>query len=154
MHIAKLMELIEFPLEIKLINAFLEPDQCESIINRANKMTYDEAPINTLAGAEVYSEIRNNNRVMFDDHDLAAELFQKVGSFVPQTFEGWTLHGLNERFRIYRYDKDQYFKWHKDGSFMREATEAGKITIEASKITFMIYCSLIKVVRQTMRVNI
>ena len=126
------MELIQFPLEIKLITDFLEPDQCELIINRANKMKYDEAPINTLSGAEVFSELRNNNRVMFDDYDLAGDLFQKISLYLPQIFEGWTLFSLNERFRIYRYEREQYFKWHRDGSFMREVTEA-------SKFTFMIY---------------
>lgn len=126
------MELIQYPLDVKMITGFLEPDRCESIINRADELGYDEAPINTLTGAEVFSEIRNNNRVMFDDYELAEELFQKVSPFLPRTLEGWTLYNLNERFRVYRYEKEQYFKWHRDGSFMREVTEA-------SKITFMIY---------------
>ena len=95
-------------------------------------MEYDEAPINTLSGAEVFKDIRNNSRVMFDDYDLADELFQKIRPFLPRILEGWTLYNLNERFRIYRYERGQYFKWHRDGSFMREVTEA-------SKITFMIY---------------
>jgi hypothetical protein len=126
------MELIQYPLDTKVITDVLDPDQCKSIITRADKMGYDEAPINTLRGAEVFSEIRNNNRVMFDDYDLAGELFQRIGPFLPPIFEGWTLCNLNERFRVYRYESGQYFKWHRDGSFMREVTEA-------SKITFMIY---------------
>ncbi len=126
------MELIEFPQEIKMILDFFEFDQCDSIIRRADDLGYDEAPINTLDGAEIFTEIRDNNRVMFDDYELAETLFEKVYSFLPQEVEGWSLYNLNERFRIYRYEKEQYFKWHRDGSHMRTATEI-------SVFTFMIY---------------
>jgi len=74
-------------------------------------MGFEEAPINTLGGAEIYKEVRNNNRVMFDDYDLEEELFQKIRPFMPQEYDGWTLYNLNERFRIYRYEREQYFKW-------------------------------------------
>ncbi len=126
------MELIQYPLDIKLITGFLEPDLCESLIRRADAMGYTEAPINTLTGSEVFSDIRNNNRVMFDDHELAETLFEKVGPYLPNIYEGWTLYNLNERFRVYRYEREQYFKWHRDGAFMRDVTET-------SKITFMVY---------------
>jgi len=48
---------------------------------------------------------------MFDDYDLEEELFQKIRPFMPQEYDGWTLYNLNERFRIYRYEREQYFKW-------------------------------------------
>jgi prolyl 4-hydroxylase len=126
------MELIQYPEDIMVITDFLDSEECESIIKRADAMGYEEAPINTLSGAEVFKDLRNNNRVMFDDFDLAGELFRKIRQFLPQEVDGCSLYNLNERFRIYRYEREQYFKWHRDGSFMREYTEI-------SKITFMIY---------------
>jgi len=126
------MELIQYPEGIKVITGFLDSDKCESIIKRSEEMGFEEAPINTLGGAEIFKEVRNNNRVMFDDYDLAEELFKKIHPFVPQEYGGWTLYNLNERFRIYRYEREQYFKWHSDGSFMRTYTET-------SHVTFMIY---------------
>ena len=126
------MELIEFPNEIKLILNFLDEDRCRGIIQFADDLGYEDAPINTLDGSEIFTEVRNNNRVMFDDYDMAAELFEKVGEFLPPRVEGWSLHAVNERFRVYRYEREQYFKWHRDGSFMRTPTEI-------SVYTFMIY---------------
>lgn len=126
------MELIEFPLEIKLINGFLEPERCAEIIAHADALGYDEAPINTLQGAEIFKEVRNNNRVMYDDFELADELLLKVLPYLSREYGYWKLHSLNERFRIYRYQREQCFRWHRDGSFMRTPGEE-------SKITFMIY---------------
>jgi len=40
----------------------------------------------------------------------------------------------NEGFRFYRYRKEHYFKWHKDGTFIRSDTEE-------SMLTFLIYLS-------------
>lgn len=124
--------MIQYPLDVRLLTGFLDSDRCDAMIGRADEIGYYDAPINTLTGAEVFSEIRNNHRVMFDDPRLAEELFLRLAPHLPQSYDGWKLYNLNERFRVYRYEKGQYFRWHRDGSFMREVTEA-------SKITFMIY---------------
>ncbi len=99
------MELIQYPDEIKVITDFFDSDECESIIKRSEEMGFEEAPINTLGGAELFKEARNNNRVMFDDYDLAEELFQKIRTYLPQEFIDCSLYNLNERFRIYRYER-------------------------------------------------
>ena len=126
------MELVEYPEDIKLILEFVELDRCRSIIQHADALGYEDAPINTLTGFEIAPEVRNNNRVMFDDFDMAQEFLETLRDFLPPEVEGWSLCGVNERFRVYRYGKDQYFRWHRDGSFMRSATEI-------SVFTFMVY---------------
>ena len=67
-------------------------------------------------------DIRNNTRVMQDDPELAARLWERMKGWVPTTHRrigSWQPHGLNERFRYYRYTEGQYFKWHSDGPFIR-----------------------------------
>jgi hypothetical protein len=94
---------------------------------------YGDAPINTAGGPVIYKEMRNNERVMFDDPALAQRLWTKLQPFVDAKFgSGWHALGLNERFRFYRYDPGQRFDWHYDGSFERFPSER-------SKLTFMVY---------------
>ena len=77
-------------------------------------------------------DIRNNERVIVDDVDLAQSLFRTTRPLLPEEWYGWELVGLNERFRFYRYDPGQYFAPHTDGYFERDNGER-------SHLTFMIY---------------
>ncbi len=88
-------------------------------------------------------DIRNNDRVIFDDLDLAADLFARARPYLPELLRGeprttqtegpqWQILGLNERFRGYRYRRGQYFAPHYDGCFARSPTEQ-------SALTFLIY---------------
>ena len=58
---------------------------------------------------------RNNDRIAFDDEELAREIFVQMIDSLP-TIEGWKAHSLDSHFRYYRYDTDQRFKAHVDGS--------------------------------------
>lgn len=78
--------------------------------------------------------VRNNARVIVDDTDRAAALWERLSAFLPQTFDGHFVVGLNERFRVYRYDPGQYFRWHSDGAFIRAPHER-------SIFTLMVYLS-------------
>ena len=96
--------------------------------------------------AIIIKEYRDNMRVMRDDPELAAKLFDRAKPFLPETFTDWDSEGpgqpkrkftfraagLNERFRFYRYDVGQTFNAHYDGSFRRDSHEA-------SRLTFMVY---------------
>lgn len=126
------MEKNEYPNEVNVIHDFLSTDQCKQLILFGERLGFDEAAINTSTGQEIFKAIRNNERIIFDDASLAMELFEKIRYFVPHTMDSWKLHSLNERFRFYRYEPGQYFKWHRDGSFKRSE-------VEESRITFMIY---------------
>jgi len=126
------MEITKYPKEIVKIKGFIDSEACAKLIALGEKMGFDEAAINTGAGQEIFKAIRNNERILFDDHSLAKDLFDKIKTYVPEKIEGWYVHSLNERFRFYRYEEGQYFKWHRDGSFVRNGEEA-------SKVTFMIY---------------
>ncbi len=122
----------EYPEGVILIHGFLSDTECQKLIENSENQGFDEAAIDTGNGQEMFKEIRNNDRIFFDDINLAKSLFEQLSPYLPETINDWRLYSLNERFRFYRYENEQYFKWHRDGSFKRAY-------YEVSKLTFMIY---------------
>jgi predicted 2-oxoglutarate/Fe(II)-dependent dioxygenase YbiX len=118
--------------DVFVILDFLTPSECESYIRLSETAGYGDAPITTMSGPKMRKDIRNNDRVMIDDTELAAAWFERAKPYLASNFLRWTPVGLNERFRYYRYTAGQKFDWHMDGPFERANDEA-------SKLTFMIY---------------
>lgn len=118
--------------EIFTVENFFTPAECAACIDLAESLGFGDAPINTAFGPQMRKDVRNNSRVMLDDSERAAELWQRCEVFVPKFIVGWQAIGVNERLRFYRYDLGQHFEWHYDGAFERENGER-------SKLTFMIY---------------
>jgi len=119
--------------EIFVVDDFLSETECQQLIDRSEKLGYVGAPVTTHIGALMLPDIRNNTRVMSDDPELAAQLFERAQPHLPATLPGgWQLIGLNERLRYYRYDVGQRFAPHYDGAFARNRQER-------SHLTFMIY---------------
>jgi len=112
-----------------LVHEFLSKEECSSLIQRSERMRYEMGTV----GGEVYEQARNNERVMFDDPDLAKELFERARPFLPPIIDQHVLVGFNERWRFYRYRQGQTFKPHRDGSYSRFDVS------ESSELTFMIY---------------
>ena len=96
---------------------FATTEFCAQVIRRAEEIGFEAATITTENGTSVTQEIRNNNRVVFDDPNLAEELWIKARSFFSVPFKRHRAICLNERFRVYRYGPDQFFDWHQDGEF-------------------------------------
>jgi len=120
---------------IVTVSNFLSPEECEALIRRTLAEGYEDAPITTFRGFAMRPDIRNNTRVMKDDPELAGRLWERMKGFVPvhhRRIGTWHAHGLNERFRYYRYDVGQRFRLHYDGSFWRRPGEE-------SQLTFMVY---------------
>ncbi len=130
---------------VRLVHGFVAPAQCDAIRDRIIAMQPEAAPVTTSSGPVVRPEIRNNERVMFDDEALATALFERAIPLLPRTLRGhreprstldagdfWSACGLNERFRGYRYRPGQRFAPHYDGFFRRSADEV-------SALTFIVY---------------
>ncbi len=115
-----------------VIPEFFSVEDCRRSVAFSEGLGYTDAPITTPLGFVMAKEVRNNTRVMVDTPFLARELFERARPFLPGRVDPWRLHGLNERFRFYRYDVGQRFRLHYDGSFRRNAEEE-------SQLTFMIY---------------
>lgn len=126
------MKYFEYSKEAFALTDFLSKQECRDLIARGESCGFDDAPINTSSGQALASEVRNNSRVMLDDTELAASLWLRCKEFAPAVGDGWSAVGLNERFRLYRYDQYQMFRWHSDGRFTRS-------DIEESRYTFMVY---------------
>src|SRR5262245_16484921 len=126
------MKLTQLGTSIFTIDDVLTPEECASMIARAEANGFEVATINTARGARVDTNTRNNDRVIVDDMELAQSLWKRVGDQVPPMHSGRQVRGLNERFRFYRYVPGQRFAWHSDGPFARDNGEL-------SLLTFMIY---------------
>jgi len=111
------------------VDGVLGAEECGHLIRATSDAGFDEAPITTAAGFVMRKDIRNNTRVMFDDHALAAELFRRVAPAVPQQLCGMRPVGANERFRCYRYEPGQRFAPHYDGAFVRSEAERSLMTL-------------------------
>ena len=110
--------------------------ESEALLNADIKNSFQKA----IANYPTY--YRNNDRFVMDNEALAAQLFQKVNPYLPETIEidspiqsengTWQLKELNSRLRFCKYSANQYFHRHLDGVHYRSDTVQ-------SKLTFMIY---------------
>ena len=117
---------------IQTIEELLTVEECCEWINKIKAAGTDFAPINTSDGIKIDSDVRNNERVIFDDTELADKLYKKVRSFAPEQIHDRQIVGVNERIRCYEYQIGQRFAPHSDGAFIRNDSEQ-------SFYTFMIY---------------
>ncbi len=109
---------------------FFTPEECKGFIDQSEKEGYNEAPIRTKSEGEVMNkDVRDNERVIWDNAQIARQLFEMVKDLLPQDINGWKPCGLNERFRFYRYKDGQQFRPHVDGAFKRSETELSLITL-------------------------
>lgn len=126
------MEKTELHPQIFLIEDFLADEACDEYIAMAEGKVFEEAQINVHGRQMMSKGIRNNDRLMVFDLDLAEDLFRKAEQFLPREHENYKLQNFNEMFRIYKYTSGQRFKMHRDGSYIRNE-------LEKSFYTFMIY---------------
>lgn len=118
--------------DVFTVDGLLSPEECRQYIARFEDDGFEDAPIMTAGGPVVFHDVRNNQRVMFDDLDLAAHLWERVAEYVPPTIQrrrSYRACGLNERFRAYRYDLGQKFEWHIDGCYERDNGEKSFWTV-------------------------
>lgn len=115
--------------EIILVNNYWHPGRCQELIHKSETKGYEPATIMTDLGPRVIDHIRNNERVLFKDLELAKTIWLEISSVVPAQFGNSRAVEINELFRFYRYRPGQEFKKHRDGSFIRNAKEASYYTI-------------------------
>eukprot|EP01111_Echinosteliopsis_oligospora_P012871 TRINITY_DN4473_c0_g1_i1.p1 TRINITY_DN4473_c0_g1~~TRINITY_DN4473_c0_g1_i1.p1 ORF type:complete len:206 (-),score=46.21 TRINITY_DN4473_c0_g1_i1:99-716(-) len=119
-----------------LTDVFSEKE-CQELIALSESKEYDAALLNVGGGRQVYRpDVRNNDRCIIDDEELADKFWQKIKPYIPAEFKNCAAVGLNERLRFLRYDPGQSFAAHWDGVYERES---GPKKGERSYITVQIY---------------
>ncbi len=114
---------------VQTVGGVLSPAECAGLIERIEQLGPTTAPITTSHGPVMRTDIRNNERVIFDDPDLARELFARIEGAVAPRLCGMRAVGANERFRCYRYAPGQRFAPHYDGAFVRNDRERSLPTL-------------------------
>jgi prolyl 4-hydroxylase len=126
------MELFKINENIFIIMNFWDKQKCADFITKSESEGYQNAKIHTSIGQKVVKSVRNNKRVMYENNELANEIWETLKEFAPKQIENKKAIGLNELFRFYRYKPKEEFKKHIDQSYIRNNSEC-------SYYTFMIY---------------
>jgi predicted 2-oxoglutarate/Fe(II)-dependent dioxygenase YbiX len=125
------MERIDVKPGIYLINDFLSQDECDNLVRTSENLGYEAAKVNLDGEQQLFTMVRNNERVLHKNEDWADVYWNRLESFVEDIGNSKAI-GLNEMFRFYKYTNQQRFKKHRDGSYIRTQTEY-------SLLTFMVY---------------
>lgn len=114
---------------INQLNQVFTQAECAAFIEQAEHIGFEPAMITTLQGAEVRRDVRSNDRIIFDNFELALRIWMRLAPALPSVWIARSLSGLNARFRFYRYSTDQKFDWHYDGAFERSNGVKSLITV-------------------------
>src|SRR6185436_7663136 len=93
--------------------------ECEALIAAAERQGFE------ASGNRYPGDYRNNDRLVRDDPELAAWLFERIKSQLPPG-----ALGLNPRFRFCRYRDGQQFTVHRDGAWAPSATARTRLTVQ------------------------
>ena len=121
---------------VAVVDGALPDDVCDALVARIEAEQPAPAPIMVRGKPNMDTRVRNNERVMFDDAALAADLFARTRDALPAVLNDATLVGYNERFRGYRCRDGQRFLPHYDGAYYRADTPTGR---EGSQLTALFY---------------
>ena len=124
---------MEYPLGVKFrydsapllleIPEVYSTEECKNFITRIEGAAPTIATNNPL--------YRNQDRVMFDDPVASKDLFSRIKHNLPQEIEGFTLKGINERLRCYRYVTGQKFDPHMDHWYQATDSEISLYSVLA-----------------------
>ena len=124
------------------VDGLFTDEECHALILKAETQNgYAPAGLNTGVTQKLYKEVRDCQRWINDDPDLAGKFYEKIGRYLPENPPGnphYHLVGLNERLRFLKYAKGQYFKRHYDGEYERPDGS------ERSFVTVQIYLNTVK----------
>ena len=115
---------------IETFDGLFTAAECQQFIDLSEQKGYEAATI-TLGRNhfELRTEVRNNDRVIYDDVQLAEQLFARLRDLLPAQLHGWDLVGLNERFRFYRYQSGQTFRPHWDAPYEQNRWYQTKLSL-------------------------
>lgn len=112
-----------------VLDNVLTERESKDLIQRAEKTGFVKAK--TGFHQIVREDVRKCSRVIIDDGALADKLFQRVRSFLPESWAGRPLAQFNERLRFLKYVPGDFFTPHYDGSYERpDGSQKSFVTIQ------------------------
>jgi hypothetical protein len=122
-----------------LLRNVLSKEECQFFIKQAEEMNMKSVGLDNYP-----TSYRNNDRVISESFGLSSLLFKRIKPFVqpemnidsfnedhhhPGSTGKWELLGLNECFRLCRYQPGGHFSPHYDGQFVRNKKELSLKTV-------------------------
>lgn len=106
-----------YGLGVFTLSKVFSDSECNKLIQYAEETGFDTTTMDDLVpDVEHY---RVNDRLFLTDTKLADRLYKCIRHQLPETVQScdknWEPYRVCETFRIYKYDHEQYFKWHEDG---------------------------------------
>jgi prolyl 4-hydroxylase len=73
--------------DIFLIDQFWSIKKCDEFIAKSECKGYEPATVQTETGPRVVDHVRNNNRVLYKDFELAQQLWNELAPHAPKSIE-------------------------------------------------------------------
>lgn len=102
--------------DIFIADNFLTEAEIDHYIQISESQGYVAADVDVHGERQMISLIRNNDRVDVQSESIAASLWQRIDSESLPLVDGLSASGLTPYLRFYRYQGEQKFQFHKDGS--------------------------------------
>lgn len=112
-----------------LIESAIDASAAASIVEAAERAGFRSS------ARDYPPSYRDNSRLVHDDATLAQAIFDRLGDRLPGELvdrhgDVWELQGLNDRFRLCRYENGQSFRIHRDGAHAPSAAVRSHLTLQ------------------------
>lgn len=137
----KRVDIDSVPGAFQLLNV-LTAEECVAFLDATHEMGYTED-----AAVSLGRHIRHNNNLNWIvDTTTERMIWQRIAPIVSQQNDHYMGHeplGLNQRFRFYRYEVNDYFNFHTDGAWPGSQVVDGKPVTDAFGDRYSLYTLLI-----------
>lgn len=114
-----------------LIENFLSPEECNTLIALAEHAGFEPAIVRSNQGQKSMPQVRNNQRLVLSQPEWRDLIWQRLQSMELPQFEGRKAAGLPRDLRFYKYGPGERFKMHKDGPWFEDGM--------SSELTLLVY---------------
>ncbi len=97
------------------VQGLLDAAECQALVTKAETEGFEAAAVRTSTGQQAMPQVRNNDRVVFDDPEWVDRLWARLRDLPWPGVGGEHAASLPSTLRFYRYGPGQRFKMHKDG---------------------------------------
>eukprot|EP01102_Stenamoeba_stenopodia_P007970 TRINITY_DN2252_c0_g1_i1.p1 TRINITY_DN2252_c0_g1~~TRINITY_DN2252_c0_g1_i1.p1 ORF type:complete len:272 (+),score=73.18 TRINITY_DN2252_c0_g1_i1:94-909(+) len=139
---------------VSKVDKLLSGQECQDLIQLAIKSGFKKSPVSGGGhGRTGREDARTNEYTVVVDQSLADTLYLRIKDLLPQNLawmihsiyfdrEGgaaWSIAGVVERLRFYKYDRYEEYPEHQDGAYKRDVLINGELYHQQSFLTLLIY---------------